>query len=109
MFKKIFAVIILSVSYMVSSAPGDVTAKIARVAALNGAVYIKTNPRPSPKPACATNASYDFAFSLSDETGKATLSMALSAYAAKSTVTVKAQGSCTVHGAMDDLKYLILE
>lgn len=94
---------------VMSTTPGDVNGNIVRVAVINGAAYITTNPRPSPKPSCATNTNFDFAFSINDDTGKATLNMALTAYAAKSNVIVRAAGNCTVHVNMDDVKYLILE
>lgn len=110
MFKYLFVSFMLMFSCsQLAAADGDVTGKIVRLSVQNGIAYIKTEPRPPVKPGCASNPSWDYAFSIIDETGKATLSLSLSAYASKATVQVKAKFNCTLIGNMDDVNYLILE
>ncbi|WP_444956805.1 hypothetical protein [Microbulbifer sp. ZKSA002] len=86
----------------------DVAGEIVKISVDDGMVYLATDPRPTTKPSCATNSWWDYAFALTDDTSKATLSMALSAYAASLNVTVKSISECTVVDDMENLDRLVL-
>ena len=89
---------------------GDATnSTIDRVTVLGDVAYINTAPRPTNKAACATNQWWDYTFKINTDSGKATLSMALSAYVSKRNVTVRSLNTCTNIADMEDLQYLILE
>jgi len=87
---------------------GDGRGVVSRITARADVVYIRISPAPEERAACATN-HWHYAFSISDVTGRATLSMALAAYSAKTPVTVKSASTCTHYSNMEDVRYLILE
>jgi len=88
---------------------GDVNGKIVRLSVRSDVVYVRTDPTPAEKSECATNPGWDYAFSIANETGKATLSMALAAYTSKAPVTIKSSNQCTHYSTMEDISYLILD
>ena len=109
-----FLFIMLLLPLSILSYAGDASGLITKLSVQNGKVYLKIDGSHE-KDSCATNGNWDYAFSLGDAndngTGKALLSMALSAYIAKINITVisKSGNLCEVFSGMEDTERLILQ
>ena len=86
----------------------DATGKIVKIAVRYGKAYIKVEPAPATRPACATNGSYHYAFPVTDDNGKATFSMVMTAYTTKAKVSVQALETCTHYSGLEDVSYIAL-
>ncbi len=96
MKKVLFIGILLS---NVSFASTIATTKISSI--LMGEAYgnvalIGISVKPGTVPACQTNPDYNYIIDLSTDVGKATLSLALTAYAAQKDVYLNGFDSCTL-------------
>jgi hypothetical protein len=88
---------------------GDVSGIIDRITIVNDVVFLKTYPEPPTREACSSNVYWHYAFPLNSEGNKGNLSLALSAYATKSPVTIRSRDTCTHIGDLEDINYIILE
>jgi hypothetical protein len=77
---------------------------------INGNVAIlKISPKPTNSPSCATNPNFSYAFDISTEVGKATLSMVLTAYAANKKIYLDGDGSCSLYSRIESLRQIRLK
>lgn len=73
-------------------------------------VFIETETRPTLSSGhCADNASYSYVFDISTDVGKATLSIALAAYASKSPVYINGYDTCDLYEGVEDLRQIRLQ
>ena len=106
--KKPFLVIILILLSLCVYGASN-TGKIIRV--LTGPTYsnlafIKIAPDPASRPACSTNTNWHYTVRIDNDTGKATLSVILTAHSSGKTVTVNGFETCNNYPNVDDLKYI---
>ena len=72
-------------------------------------VFIKIKGDVTGQPACHTNPNYNFAFDVSEPGGSATLSVVLSAKAAKQKIRISGYAQCTRIAGVEDLRWIRIE
>ncbi len=72
-------------------------------------VYVEIDVEPINKPACATNAVYDYAFQQNNGiAGGGVLAVLLSAKLTGDNLTIVGTGTCTIYPNMEDINNVIL-
>lgn len=69
-------------------------------------VFLSVNGDPG-QTGCHTNGSYNYVFDGATDSGKITLSVALSAYAAQKLVRVDGTSTCTIYNGVENLQHII--
>lgn len=105
--KNIFySIVLFTVTTAVIADVGNVT--VDRVTVLQDNVYLKVSPAPTTKPSCSTNTNFHYVFPVTTDSGKASFSMVLTAYASQVTIAVKSLDTCSHVSNIEDLRYSFL-
>ncbi len=72
-------------------------------------VFISVSVKPASPPSCQSNSTYSYVFDGTTDSGKMTLSIVLSAYAAQNVVNIGGGGVCTNYHNIENLNYIISE
>ena len=70
-------------------------------------VIIEISGTASNRPNCHTNQRWDYVFDGSTESGKATLSVVLAAYATQKDVWLAGAGGCGLYGGLESLDFVV--